>query len=62
MKAIPYEERIRISNRIPEEGQAAVMAGMEQFTEELTVHNLRPAPVDYGLPLMALVFNMERGV
>lgn len=61
MKAIPYEERIRISNRIPEEGQAAVMAGMEQFTEELTVHNLRPAPVDYGLPLKALVFNMERG-
>lgn len=62
MKAIPYEERIRLSDEIPACGQAAVMARVPQFAETLPVYNLRPAPVDYGLPLKALVFNMERGV
>lgn len=62
MKAIPYAERIRLASRIPQEGQAAVMGRMEQFSEDLQVVNLRPSPVDQGLPMKAVVFNMERGV
>ena len=62
MKAIAHAERLHLAQDIPKLGQAAVMARIPQFDKELEVHNLRPAPRDHGMPLKAVVLNVERGV
>ncbi|MBQ5991605.1 MAG: endonuclease/exonuclease/phosphatase family protein [Clostridia bacterium] len=60
MKAIPYSERIRLGERVPEEGQFAVMRDIPPFSAP-DVCNLSvpagPAPET----LRAAVFNVEHG-
>lgn len=61
MKGIAYAKRIRLAQDIPTLGQSAVMAQLEQFSPAQEVYNQCPAPSDHGMPLKAIVFNMERG-
>lgn len=61
MQGIPYDERIRLSERIPEDGQMAVMARIPQFSEAV-IDNSLSDPQDAPESLKILVFNIERGM
>src|SRR5574344_1204481 len=60
MQGLSYEERIRLSDAIPADGQDAVMARMPQFAECVVHNEIASAPTTERLK--PLVFNMERGV
>ena len=60
MDAIPYEERLRLSDGVPALGQRAVMAKIPAYSEVPLV-NAYPAPDAHPETIRAIVFNMERG-
>ena len=61
MKALSYDERIRLGNQVPELGQFKVIEQIPQY-QICEVHNLVPAPDETPATLKHVVFNIERGV
>lgn len=61
MRGIPYEERRRLGERVPEEGQEAVMARIPQFSQAVVVNDFA-APETVPEALKIAVFNIERGM
>ena len=56
MKALSYDERIRLGNQVPELGQFKVIEQIPQY-QICEVHNLVPAPDETPATLKHVVFN-----
>ena len=61
MKALSYDERIRLGNQVPELGQFKVIEQIPQY-QICEVHNHVPAADETPATLKHVVFNIERGV
>ncbi|MDO4491381.1 MAG: hypothetical protein Q4B85_09965 [Lachnospiraceae bacterium] len=61
MEGISYEERIRLGNLVPQQGQLAVMEQIPAY-QTCEVFNVAEAPGEAPQQLKHVVFNIERGV